>query len=117
MPRLTGVGKAGVRTGSESTGGETKAHFEKILPPVIGHRGAAGCAPENTLAGLRKAKELKCGWVEFDVRLTADRHPILLHDERFERTTNGRGRAALLSLAEIRCYDAGRRLVRGERES
>jgi glycerophosphoryl diester phosphodiesterase len=74
---------------------------------VIGHRGAAGCAPENTLAGLRKASELKCRWVEFDVRLTADGQLILLHDERLERTTNGRGRAALLPLAEIRRYDAG----------
>jgi glycerophosphoryl diester phosphodiesterase len=85
---------------------------------VIGHRGAAGCAPENTLAGLRKAKELKCHWVEFDVRLTADSQLILLHDERLERTTNGRGRAALLPLAEIRRYHAGHRfatLFPGER--
>jgi glycerophosphoryl diester phosphodiesterase len=85
---------------------------------VIGHRGAAGCAPENTLAGLRKAKELRCRWVEFDVRLTADSQLILLHDERLERTTNGRGKAALLPLAEIRSYDAGHRCAtffRGER--
>jgi glycerophosphoryl diester phosphodiesterase len=85
---------------------------------VIGHRGAAGCAPENTLAGLRKASELKCRWVEFDVRLTADGQLILLHDERLERTTNGRGKAALLSLATVQRYDAGRRFgaaFRGER--
>jgi glycerophosphoryl diester phosphodiesterase len=74
---------------------------------VIGHRGAAGCAPENTLAGLRKASELKCRSVEFDVRLTADGQLILLHDERLERTTNGRGKAALLPLAEIQRYEAG----------
>jgi glycerophosphoryl diester phosphodiesterase len=85
---------------------------------VIGHRGAAGCAPENTLAGLRKASEFKCRWVEFDVRLTADGQLILLHDERLERTTNGRGEAALLSLATVQRYDAGRRFgaaFRGER--
>jgi glycerophosphoryl diester phosphodiesterase len=76
---------------------------------VIGHRGVAACAPENTLAGLRKAKELDCRWVEFDVRLTADGHLILLHDERLERTTNGRGKVALLPLAAVRRYDAGRR--------
>lgn len=77
------------------------------LPRVIGHRGAAAAAPENTLAGLRKAKELGCSWVEFDVRLTADGAPILLHDDRLERTTSGYGEAAALSLARVREYDAG----------
>lgn len=74
---------------------------------MIGHRGAAACAPENTLAGLRRAKALDCRWVEFDVRLTADLRPIVLHDERLERTTNGSGRAGALPLAAIRHYDAG----------
>lgn len=88
------------------------------MPPVIGHRGVAACAPENTLAGLRKAKELGCQWVEFDVRLTADGHLILLHDERLERTTNGRGEAIALPLATIRRFDAGCRFdasFRGEK--
>jgi glycerophosphoryl diester phosphodiesterase len=96
----------------------SRAHFGGILPPVIGHRGAAGCAPENTLAGLRKANEIKCRWVEFDVRLTADGQLILLHDERLERTTNGRGEAALLPLKTVQRYDAGCRFgaaFRGER--
>jgi glycerophosphoryl diester phosphodiesterase len=77
------------------------------LPPVIGHRGAAASAPENTLAALRRACALGCRWVEFDVRLTADGEPILLHDARLERTTNGTGRAAALTLAAIRRHDAG----------
>jgi glycerophosphoryl diester phosphodiesterase len=77
------------------------------LPLVIGHRGAAASAPENTLAGLRRAKALGCRWVEVDVRLTVDDHPILLHDDRLERTTNGRGKAGKLSLASIRRHDAG----------
>jgi glycerophosphoryl diester phosphodiesterase len=81
--------------------------FGGLLPPVIGHRGAAACAPENTVAGLRKAKELGCRWVEFDVRLTRDGQLILLHDERLERTTDGRGKAIALSLATIRRFDAG----------
>ena len=58
------------------------------LPPVIGHRGAAARAPENTLAGLRRAKALGCSWVEFDVRLTADGVPVLCHDARLDRTTD-----------------------------
>ncbi len=81
--------------------------IETVLPPVIGHRGAAAYAPENTLAGLRKAKALGCRWVEFDVRLTADNQPVLLHDNRLERTTNGRGRVSGLPLAAVRRYDAG----------
>lgn len=78
------------------------------LPPVIGHRGAAGCAPENTLAGLRRAQALGCRWVEFDVRLCADGEPILLHDARLERTTDGAGAARRRPLAAIRRFDAGR---------
>jgi glycerophosphoryl diester phosphodiesterase len=78
-----------------------------VLPRVIGHRGAAECAPENTLAGFRKAKELRCRWVEFDVRLTVDEKPVLLHDDRLDRTTDGRGRVSVLPLAAVRRHDAG----------
>jgi glycerophosphoryl diester phosphodiesterase len=85
----------------------SRARLALALPSVIGHRGAAACAPENTLAGLRKASELRCRWVEFDVRLTMDKHLVLLHDDRIKRTTDGRGRAAALPLAALRRCDAG----------
>jgi glycerophosphoryl diester phosphodiesterase len=78
-----------------------------LFAPVIGHRGAAGCAPENTLGGLRRARALGCNWVEFDVRLTADGELILLHDERLERTTDGSGKVRALPLSIIRRHDAG----------
>jgi len=77
------------------------------LPPVIGHRGAAARAPENTLAGLRRAKALGCAWVEFDVRLTGDGALVLCHDARLERTTAGSGPVSCKPLAAIRDYDAG----------
>ncbi|MEX2648205.1 MAG: glycerophosphodiester phosphodiesterase [Alphaproteobacteria bacterium] len=77
------------------------------VPRVIGHRGAARLAPENTLAGLRKAKAEGATWVEFDVKLTADGIPIVLHDDTLERTTNGTGPVARLTLAEIARLDAG----------
>ncbi len=77
------------------------------IPRVIGHRGAAAAAPENTLASLRKAKELGASWVEFDVKLTRDGHPVLIHDERLERTTSGRGEVALTTLEELQKLDAG----------
>jgi glycerophosphoryl diester phosphodiesterase len=78
-----------------------------LLSPVIGHRGAAARAPENTLAGLRRARELGCGWVEFDVRLTGDGALVLCHDARLERTTSGHGRVSSQSLAALRRHDAG----------
>ncbi|MGH6898675.1 MAG: glycerophosphodiester phosphodiesterase [Geminicoccaceae bacterium] len=77
------------------------------LPRVIGHRGAAGAAPENTLSGIRKAKELGASWIEFDVKLTKDGQAILFHDDRLERTTDGHGPVAATTLAEIRRLDAG----------
>jgi glycerophosphoryl diester phosphodiesterase len=80
------------------------------LGRVIGHRGAAGRAPENTLAGFRRASELGCRWIEFDVRLTADGAPVLCHDPTLDRTTTGRGRISALSLAAVRACDAGARL-------
>ena len=77
------------------------------LPRLIGHRGAAASAPENTLAGLRKAHAEGATWVEFDVKLTADGVPILMHDDRLGRTTNGRGKVAKMSSEDIAMLDAG----------
>jgi glycerophosphoryl diester phosphodiesterase len=77
------------------------------LPPVIGHRGAAAYAPENTLAAFRIAERLGCRWVEFDVRLTADDALVVCHDDRLERTTGGRGAISKAPLAAIRELDAG----------
>jgi glycerophosphoryl diester phosphodiesterase len=78
-----------------------------VLPPVIGHRGAAASAPENTLAGFRRAAALGCRWIEFDARLTGDGAIVVLHDSRLERTTDGSGRVVRLPLAAIRRHDAG----------
>lgn len=77
------------------------------LPRVIGHRGAAGHAPENTLASLRRAAELGARWVEFDVALTREGEPVLLHDETVDRTTSGKGKLAAMSLGELQQLDAG----------
>lgn len=74
---------------------------------VISHRGAAAAAPENTLAALQLAIDQQADFVETDVRLTADGVPILIHDPRVDRTTNGKGRVAFLTSAEIRRLDAG----------
>ncbi len=78
-----------------------------ILPTVIGHRGAARHAPENTLAGLRKAAEQGAPWVEFDVMLTADGTAVLNHDETLARTTGLDRPMAEVSYAELAGLDAG----------
>ena len=77
------------------------------LPPIIGHRGSADIAPENTLAGIRRAHAEGATWVEFDVKLTADDVPILMHDDRLDRTTDGKGKVASSTLDEIQALDAG----------
>ncbi len=78
------------------------------VPPVIGHRGAAAHAPENTLASFRAAAALGCRMVEFDVRLSADGVPVVFHDDSLERTTDGAGAVAACPLAGLRRLDAGR---------
>ena len=77
------------------------------VPRIIGHRGAAQAAPENTLESLREAKRQGAAWVEVDAKLTADNHVILLHDDLLDRTTSGRGAAAQTTLEQIRALDAG----------
>lgn len=74
---------------------------------VIGHRGAAGHAPENTLASIARALAFGVDGVEIDVRLL-DGRLIVLHDETLERTTNGRGPYKRLSFEALRALDAGR---------
>jgi glycerophosphoryl diester phosphodiesterase len=80
---------------------------ERRWPRIIGHRGAALAAPENTLAGFCMAAALDVEWVEFDVRLTSDGRCILLHDDTLDRTTNGSGPASRLTFDEVRRLDAG----------
>lgn len=78
-----------------------------LLPRIIAHRCGGALAPENSLAGLEIAARLGCRGVEFDVMLSADGVPLLIHDETLERTTTGRGRVCELTAAEIRAFDAG----------
>ena len=73
----------------------------------IGHRGASARAPENTLASFATAIDDGADGIEFDVRLTRDGVPIVLHDATVDRTTSGRGAVAALDLAQIRRLDAG----------
>lgn len=84
-------------------------------PLVIAHRGASGLAPENTLAAFRLATALGADGVELDVHLTADGQPVVIHDARVNRTTNGAGAVSHLTVDRLRSLDAGswfeRRLI------
>ncbi len=87
-------------------------------PRYIAHRCGGALAPENTLAGLRLAARLGYRAVEFDVMLSADGVPLLIHDETLERTTDGSGSVAATPLARLCQLDAGlwhHRAFAGER--
>ena len=75
-------------------------------PVIVAHRGLAMDAPENTLAAFAAALELGLG-LEMDLRLTADRQVVILHDQRLERTTTGQGSVSEKPLSETKPLDAG----------
>ena len=77
------------------------------VPSVIAHRCGGALAPENTLAGLPIAAALGYRAVEFDVMLSGDSTPWVIHDETLERTTNGRGNVCETSDLILRTLDAG----------
>ena len=73
----------------------------------VGHRGAAGHAPENTISGLERGIELDADFIEIDVQRTSDGHLVLMHDKSVDPTTNGTGTLCEMSLEELRHLDAG----------
>jgi len=73
----------------------------------IGHRGAAGHAPENTLGSFRKAIDLGCYMTELDVHICGSGELVVIHDETVDRTTNGSGLVSELNLNQIKLLDAG----------
>jgi len=81
----------------------------------IGHRGACGHAPENTLASMRKALEIGVDGFEFDIQLSKDGIPVVIHDDTLERTTNGKGKVSDFSLKDLQKLDAGNSNFLGEK--
>ena len=76
-------------------------------PLNIAHRGASAIAPANTLAAFEKAVELGADGIELDAHLSADGVPVVIHDFTVDATTNGSGRVAEMTLAQLRQLDAG----------
>jgi glycerophosphoryl diester phosphodiesterase len=73
---------------------------------MIGHRGARFEAPENTVPGFRYALGLGLQAMEFDIRMTKDEQLVVIHDATVDRTTDGEGEVASLTLAELQALDA-----------
>ena len=76
-------------------------------PLFIGHRGASAVAPENTMAAFREAIAVGANGIEFDVRLTHDGVPVVIHDSTLRRTGGVNKRVADLSWEELRQIDVG----------
>lgn len=78
-----------------------------VVDKIIGHRGASGYAPENTIASFEKALALGCRFIEFDVMCSADGEPFIIHDDSLKRTTNGTGEVGRVDAAYLQGLDAG----------
>lgn len=77
------------------------------MTQCIGHRGAAGHAPENTLVSMRQALAMGVNGLEFDIHRTKDGVLVVIHDPTVDRTTNGNGAVGEMTLDELRKLDAG----------
>ena len=89
--------------------------FFEPTPLILGHRGAAAHAPENTLLSFERAIELGAGVIESDVQASRDGVPVLMHDAVVDRVTNGAGVVESMSLAELQALDAGHHFSIGDR--
>jgi glycerophosphoryl diester phosphodiesterase len=79
--------------------------------PVIAHRGDRAYAPENTIEALAQAVALGADAVEFDLHLSRDGVPVLIHDSTLERTTDGAGAVRDRSVRDLQQFDAGARFT------
>lgn len=85
------------------------AYLSGPRPFGFAHRGGSLLWPENTLLAFAGARDLGFTHIETDLHLTRDGHLVIFHDDDVGRTTNGRGKIAEMSLAEVRRLDAGHR--------
>jgi glycerophosphoryl diester phosphodiesterase len=74
---------------------------------IIGHRGAAGYEPENTLLSFRRAINIGVDWIEFDLHRSADGYLVVIQDDTVDRTTDGQGKVSDMTLEALKKQDAG----------
>jgi glycerophosphoryl diester phosphodiesterase len=85
-------------------------------PLVIAHRGACGYEPENTFASFDLAVKMKADLIEFDVHLTKDKIPVVIHDETLDRTTDGTGEVGAKTFNQLRELNAAKFAKSHERQ-
>ena len=74
---------------------------------IIAHRGFSAIAPENTIAAFNMARLKGANGIEFDIQLSKDHHPIIIHDYTIDRTTQNKGEVAKLTLKKLKELDVG----------
>ncbi|HET7616856.1 MAG TPA: glycerophosphodiester phosphodiesterase [Bacillales bacterium] len=85
------------------------------MTQIFAHRGSSGTEPENTMAAFEEAARVGAGGIEFDVQMTKDKELVVLHDERVDRTTDGKGWVNQYTLKELKTLNAGVKKKRVER--
>lgn len=107
---------AGSKAISKPQKREDKQALQYDSPIILAHRGGSLIAPENTMVAFKKAAELGVHGFEIDIRLTKDEEIIVFHDEYIDRTTNGAGRVADMTLDELKLLDFGYQFLNEEQE-
>ncbi|MBI4539690.1 MAG: glycerophosphodiester phosphodiesterase [Gemmatimonadetes bacterium] len=102
MSQITGRGPV-----DSPPGAQEPAKRDRPSVEVIAHRGYSGIAPENTLAAFEEAISWNVDGLEWDVRVSADSVPVVIHDETVDRTTDGSGLVGGMTFDELRRLDAG----------
>lgn len=121
MGNKTKIGLAAAAVGAAAWAGskalanpQARPHKEVLnydRPIVLAHRGGSLIAPEHTMAAFNKAADLGVHGFEIDIRLTKDEEIIVFHDEFIDRTTDGAGKAAEMTLEKLRTFDLGYHFV------
>ena len=75
------------------------------IPFIWAHRGASGSAPENTLVAFKRAIDLGADGIELDIQLTKDDEIVVCHDEKIDRTSDGKGWLKDYTLEELRTFN------------
>ena len=104
------VALGGVNPAGADVPGPPAPGYSPSMPRVVGtlgHRGASGCAPENTIPAIEQAFADGAAGTEIDTRITADGAVVVFHDATVDRTTDGTGDIASMTLAEVKALDAG----------